>query len=100
MQENVYIGTELKFKVSIVADGFSMSDDDFSVEIVRGDRRLLFEKDDLVRDGDDFYCCFDTAYFGTGYIQAIIRAYVPDDDFDDGIRTEVYKFDLLKIERV
>ena len=99
--ENAYIGTELKFIIEITADGFSMVDDNFTVLLKRGGFSKLFEKGDLIQDDEDnFYVCFDSAEFGKGLITAVVTAYVPDEDFDDGFRTEVQKFDLIKIESV
>lgn len=93
--DQAYIGTELKYLVEITASGFSMINDDFNILLKRGSTTHLFQKDDLVRDGDDFYLCFDSAEFGKGPVTVVITAYVPDTDFDDGLRTEVYKFDLV-----
>ena len=99
--ENAYIGTELKFIIEITADGFSMVDDNFTVLLKRGGVSRLFEKGDLIQDDEDnFYVCFDSTDFGKGLITAVVTAYVPDEDFDDGFRTEVQKFDLIKIESV
>lgn len=96
-----FVGTELKFIVDITAVGFSMVDDDFTVTIRRGSKQKVFEKADLARDGEDnFYVCFDSAEFGNGMIQAVVTAYVPDTDFPDGLRTEVYLMDLVNVKKV
>lgn len=99
--EGAFFGTELKFLIEIEAGGFSMVDDDFTVTIKRGTKQKVFAKEDLARDAEDkFYVCFDSAEFGTGMIQAVITAYVPDADFPDGLRTEVYLIDLVNVKRV
>lgn len=101
MEEQAFIGTELKFILDIAASGFSMVDDDFNVTLKRGGTKKTFMKEDLVRDDEDnFYVCFDSAEFGKGIIEAVVTAYVPDSDFDDGLRTEVYKFKLVNINNV
>ena len=101
IHERAFVGTELKFLVEIEAGGFSMVDDDFTVTIKRGSKQHVFQKADLVKDNEDkFYVCFDSAEFGTGTIQAVVTAYVPDSDFPDGLRTEVYMMDLLTVNRV
>ena len=56
MEDRVLIGTELKYKVEIEASGFSMDENDFTVEVRRGTRSKLFEKPDMIildppRDG-------------------------------------------------
>lgn len=99
--ERAFLGTELKFLVEITAGGFTMVDDDFTVTIRRGSKQRVFQKSELIKDENNkFYVCFDSAEFGTGVIQAIVTAYVPDTDFPDGLRTEVYMMDLLTVNRV
>lgn len=101
MQEQVFVGTKLKFAITISSPGFDINEDDFTVDIRRGSKSIHFEKDDLVVDENDkYYVCFDTAELGSGLIEAIITAFVPDDDFDDGIRTEVVKLTLLSAKMV
>ena len=97
MMDQGFLDTEFKYLVDIAASGFSMADDDFNIKLKRGNVVKVFQKDDLVRDGDDFYLCFDSAEFGKGSITAIITAYVPDSDFEDGFRTEVYKLELVNV---
>lgn len=101
MQEQVFVGTKLKFAIAISSPGFDINEDDFTVDIRRGAKLIHFEKEDLVVDeNNQYYVCFDTAELGGGIIEAIITAFVPDDDFDDGIRTEVVKLRLLSASRV
>ena len=101
MQDQVFVGTKLKFAITISSPGFDISEDDFTVDIRRGAKMLHFEKDDLVVDENGkYYVCFDTTELGGGIIEAIITAFVPDEDFDDGIRTEVVKLRLLSASRV
>ena len=96
--DNEYLGTELKYQLNITATGFSMVDDDFTVDIVRGPNRIHFEKADLVTDGEGHYfVCFDTTPLGAGLASIICVAYVPDEDFTDGLRTEVRKAELVTL---
>lgn len=89
----------MKFKVEITATGFSMLEDDFNITLKRGGTSKTYQKADLIFGEDGFFLCFDTRDFGSGVLTAIITAYVPDDDFDDGLRTEVYKFDIMTIDK-
>lgn len=96
--DNTYIGTKLKYLVDIVAPGFSMFEDDFDIELTCGTKSLSFKKADLIVDENNkYYLCFDSEDFGPGIVQAKITAYVPDADFDEGVRDEVIKFDLVKL---
>lgn len=100
-KDRIFVGTELKFKVDIQAGGFSMEDDDFTVTIRRRNQERVFHKEDMVIDGEGgYYVCFDTAEFGTGIISAVVTAYVPDQDFPDGLRTEVTEMDLVIVDKV
>lgn len=100
-RDRIFVGTELKFKIDIQAAGFSMDDDDFTVTIRRRNQEKVFKKEDLVTDEEGgYYVCFDTAEFGTGIISAVVTAYVPDLDFDDGLRTEVTEMELVIVDKV
>lgn len=101
INDKIFVGTELKFKIDIEAEGFSMEDDDFNVVIQRRNVKKVFNKEGLIKDGEgNYYVCFDTAEFGVGTISAVVTAYVPDTDFPDGLRTEVYAMDLVNINKV
>lgn len=101
INDKIFVGTELKFKIEIEAEGFSMETDDFNVVVQRRNVKKTFQKSDLVNDGEGgYYVCFDTAEFGVGTISAVVTAYVPDTDFPDGLRTEVYAMDLVNIYKV
>lgn len=96
--DRIYYGTDLKYIVEIESAGFSMLDHDFDILLKRGTGvRKFFAKTDLVYDGENFYVCFNTSDFGKGVITAVVTAHVPDDDFEDGIRDEVEKFDLVEV---
>ena len=98
MEDFVWLGTKLKYLIKITAVGFSMLTDDFNIILTRGSKSVTFEKSDLVTDGDDYYIIFDTAQFGAGELYYKITAYVPDDDFPDGLRPEVFKKRLTTIK--
>lgn len=88
----IYQGTELKFLLEITSEGFSMVDDDFKVVIKNIKNEKVIRKDEmLLTDNDEYIFTVDTAELGTGEYWITTIAYVPDTDFDDGIRTEVQK---------
>ena len=93
-----YVGTELKFLVTMTATGFSMDTDNWSVTVTRGRISKTFPKTDCIRGTDGWYLCFDSAEFGPGQYYATLTAYVPDNDFPDGMRTEVTKVPLPPVE--
>lgn len=101
VNDKIFVGTELKFKVDIQAAGFSMDHDNFTVLIRRRNQEKFFRKEDLVNDGEGgYYVCFDTSEFGPGLISAVVTAYVPDSDFSDGFRTEVISMDLVLVNKI
>lgn len=94
-----FVGTELKFQLDIEAEGFSMADDDFKVIISNYNKRKEIKKEDMkLDDNENYLFTVDTAYFGSGEYLITIIAYVPDEDFDDGIRTEVQKQVLCQVK--
>lgn len=88
----IYQGTELKFLLEITSEGFSMDDDDFKVIIKNIKNEKEIRKEDmLLTENEKYIFTVDTAELGTGEYWLTTVAYVPDTDFDDGIRTEVQK---------
>lgn len=99
--DRVYIGTELKFKVIITSPGFDMTNDPFSITLKNGGRSISFQKQDLSVDGQgNYYLCFNTKDIGTGTVEMLITAKVPDSAFPDGYRDEVDKKNLVIISAV
>ena len=93
-----YVGTKLKYALTISAEGFNMENDDFDVLLKRGPNSMLLKKEDLVVDDNgQYYVCFDSTPLGPGVVSAIITARVPDDDFPDGVRDEVFKLVLAEL---
>ena len=91
-----YIGSELKYAVDITADGFSMEENDFKIVLQCGKVQIeLTRTDILIGEDGTRYIAIDTNLFPKGgALYATTYAYVPDNDFPDGIRTEV---DLQKL---
>ena len=96
-----FIGEELKYLVQLTASGFSMADDDFKIEVSCGSQKKTYEKSDLIVDGQGkYYLAIDTSDFRKGDLYATVTAYVPDEDFDDGVRTEMFQQKLLTLKPV
>jgi hypothetical protein len=103
----VYIGEEKKFAINLSAQGFSMDDNDFDIEVVvagqsekgnkansiEGSPIVIFSEDVTPQEGDPFKQWFgiiDTSVFDkSGESKVIATAYVPDTHADDGIRKEI-----------
>lgn len=101
----IYIGTELKVKVTIEAGGFDMNRDNFTIDVKRKNSNEIirhFEKSDLLQidNGGGWFMLLDSSELGTGTICAVVTAYVPDEDFKDGFRKEVQKVTLFNVTPV
>lgn len=108
-QDNAFQGTMLKYLLEITASGFDMDRDDFEITLKRGAKSLTIPKSDMVVEAytesenniliekHRYYVCFDSAYFGNGVIVAVVTAWIPDTDFEGGVRKEVDKFNLINV---
>jgi hypothetical protein len=95
-ETNVFLGTQLKLNLSIEPIGtLTMDDFDFSVELYCSAKRVFtVSKDKTLRvDENNYLILVDSEVLGQGELKCKVIAYVPDEDFDDSIRTEVLMFD-------
>ena len=103
MEQAYYVGTDLKFKIELEADGFDQLDDEYEIKVVCGNKSQTITKEDIVTDGENFYMLIDTTQFGGGLVKVIVTAKVPDDDFTDdpwnGVRREVGVEELCYIKK-
>ena len=95
----VFLGTELKLNIHIDSiDGQHMSDYDFKVEVFANTKKTItIEKSDNTKckkvDNDNYLILLDTTEVGCGELICKITAYIPDNQFEDNLRTEV---DVIK----
>ena len=97
--DGAWVGTLLKYKIEITADGFDMADDDFEVEVRRGKMSVRIRKEDMLQTEEGFFLLVDTEALGPGRYEVVTRAFVPDGDVPDGIRLEVDKQTLIVVEK-
>ena len=100
VQRSIYLGTELKFALSIESEGFSMETDDFKVVVksTKKKKEIVITKEEMLIDENEKYLfLIDTEELGIGEYWIYVYAYVPDEDFPDGIRTEVQKQQLCTV---
>ena len=108
-KEQAFNGSMLKYLLEISASGFSMDNDEFEVTLKRGTKTLTIKKEDMVVEAytdivdnvsiekHHYYVCFDSSYFGAGVISVVVTAWVPDVDFEGGLRRIVDKFELINV---
>lgn len=93
-----FVGTQLKFAVSITADGFDMSEDEWKIIVTRGKNTQVFDSTTAVEDADgQWYITVDTLALGAGQAYITYVAYVPDEDCEGGYRTEIDEAPLVII---
>ena len=103
-QERAWVGTGLKFAVTITAEGFDQEEDDWKVVFQCGRNTLELTKADMSISDDGekltFIANVDTSLLGAGTLSVTTYAYVPDTDWDSGYRVEVDKQDILDIKAI
>lgn len=98
-EERYYIGTNLKYAITITADGFDMTDDDYTCTLCCGGKKVTVTKDDIVTgENDEHYLLVDTTQFPSGTLRWVVTASVPDGDYAKGYRNEVDATDLCIIK--
>ena len=99
--EQTILGTEVKFAVTLEAEGFSMAEDNFTLMVMKG-RNVVKEiaKEDLVVENDTYILCIDTNEIGVGNFDIAVNAQVPDGHFGDGYRTEIQRVQLLNVRKL
>lgn len=93
----VFYGTELKLNINIEPiDGMTMDDYDFFIEVFGQwtKENIKIRKGEAIRiDENNYVVRLDTTKLGLGGLSCKVTAYLPDDDFEDGLRTEVVCID-------
>ena len=99
--DKTLIGTDLKFILTLSASGFDPETDDWHVDILRGNKVVqTFHRKDLSQtENGEWLLCIETKDYGTGPYDILVTAHVPDVDFPDGIRTELYRQKLINLSR-
>ena len=99
--ESIIVGTEVKFAVSLEAQGFSMDDNDFTLYIMKG-RNIVkeYQKADMVVENDTYLLCIDTNEIGIGTFDLAVKAQVPDGHFPDSYRTEIERVPLMTVKKL
>ena len=92
MENDVVIGTELKLNLNIPpTGGVSASKYNFELDFYCTPSKVKkIQKEEVISvDDDNFIVCLNTKDVGKGLLKCKVTAHVPDEDFADGIRTEI-----------
>ena len=104
-REHIISGNGLKYALNMTCEGFDINEDDWTVTLTRGNWSKEFtpsnsiqkiENEGTENETTQWYICFDTAEMPEGDVYITYDAYVPDDDFEGGIRHEIQEDFLCK----
>lgn len=94
-----YIGTDLKFKITLTADGFDQSRDDYDIDFYCGTQVKHYNQSHMITGSDGFhYLCIKTDDLAPGMMKMVITAHIPDRDFSEGVRKEIESITLGPIK--
>lgn len=99
-KDHYFVGTELKFALTIECEGFSMDEDPWTATVKRGSRKVVCQRgENSVKDDDQWYILVDSSLLGKGECELVIDIDVPDPDFEDGYRHEVWRQEFFMVLR-
>lgn len=84
-----YVGDDLKFQITITADGFDQESDPYTIDFYCGSAHLTYNQSNVVKSKGNFYLFIPTEGLAPGIMKMIISVQIPDSDFPDGYRTEI-----------
>ena len=97
--EEYYVGTDLKFRIDLKSDGFSMDDDNFMIDVYMGSIKKTYTKESLAIGADGYYLPISTADLPPCTVKMVVTAFVPDSDMPNGIRREVGVTTLCTVKK-
>lgn len=109
MEENIntsaeyYIGSDFKALVVLEAQGFDMDLDDWGITVYIDDKKAhTYKKGDCVRDdGGQYFVPVSGDYLKkTGTLKLVATAWIPDEDFPNGVRREVMPVVIGKYKKL
>lgn len=91
-----YVGEDLKFKITLTAEGFNQSEDQYEIDFYCGDNPVKHFTQDQMKPGldGDYYLLIDTKGMKPGVMRMVITAHIPDSDFSDHYRDEMESISL------
>lgn len=96
-----YVGEDLKFQVTLTAEGFDQDRDRYEMEFRCGSHVQTYTQNDVVKGADgSHYLLIPTSSLAPGMMRMIITVYVPDADFASGFRKEVESVSLGPLKPV
>lgn len=99
-REFALTGTGLKYAVNYTCEGFDIDTDDWTITVTRGRAALEYTRDNATKDEEEgiWYITIDTTDLAPGDVYVTFDAYVPDSDFEDGVRHEIDEQYLITLQ--
>ncbi len=92
--ERYYVGTDLKFALTITSEGFNMDTDPWVATVRCGKKEVKCERaNSVIDENGQWYILVDSSVLMAGTYILIVDIDVPDDDFKDGYRHETLKME-------
>lgn len=93
MENQIPLGSDIKVLIEMSAPGFSMANDDWEVIFKCGGKAVATRsKSECIQDYQgNWYALLRGADMKNGELSIVFHAFVPDYDWDDGIRNEYDK---------
>lgn len=94
-----YVGSTLKFAITIERKGFNMEWNNWVITVSRGDKTVICDRNNnTITDADgQWYFLIDTSVLGVGTYKIKVEIDVPDEDYASGVSHEVYGQNLIKV---
>lgn len=90
-----YIGTDLKFQITLEAEGFNQDEDEYYIDFYCGSDVKHYDQTKIQTGGDGkHYLLVPTSGMEPGIIRMVITVCIPDRDVVGGIRKEVESIKL------
>lgn len=96
--EYAWVGSGLKWAVTMTCEGFDMDTDPWTITVTRGSKSVVFTPENSINDGGQWYICLDSSEIGPGEAYITFDAFVPDDDFETGVRHEIQRYKLVNLK--
>lgn len=98
MENSTYTGS--KFKVLLEIDGeLNLDNDNWFGYVHNGNRKMAVSKtkNTIRHDDGSWYVLVDTAILGSGRYELVIEGDIIDTDFDESVRHETYRTELIPV---
>ena len=92
--ERYYVGEDLKFQITLTAEGFDQASDKYNIDFYCGKQEKHFTEADIIPGTEGFFLLIPTSGMQPGMMKLIVTVFIPDEHFASGFRKEVESISL------